>query len=128
MLKTCNLCCKRPTKHLLALVERKIGELVFAFAVQVISSLFVQLQLTASMTTPRKYAAFLPCGHLDSESAVTAQNDECKAVFIARIHASKTSKLSRETHYLASILSDTFVKCICRNISCALGKWTLHSR
>ena len=26
------------------------------------------------------------------------------------------------------ILPDTFVKCICRNISCALGKCSLHSR
>ena len=43
-----------------------------------------------------------------------------KSVLIARLHASKTSKLSRETQYLASILSDTFVKCIFRNISCAL--------
>ena len=36
--------------------------------------------------TARKYA-FLPCGHLDFESAATAQNDEFKAVFIARAHA-----------------------------------------
>ena len=38
------------------------------------------------------------------------------------------SKLSQETHYLASILAYTVVKCICHNISCALGKWSLHSR
>ena len=44
------------------------------------------------------------------------------AVFIARI------QLSRESQYLASILSDTFVKCICRDISRVLGKWSLHSR
>ena len=31
--------------------------------------------------------ALLPCGHLDFESAVTAQNNEFKAVFVARIHA-----------------------------------------
>ena len=30
--------------------------------------------------------------------------------------------------YVASILSNTFIKCICRSISCALGKWSLHSR
>ena len=36
--------------------------------------------------TPRKYAS-LPCGHLNFESAVTAQNDECKEVLIARFHA-----------------------------------------
>ena len=31
--------------------------------------------------------AFLPCGYLDFESAVTAKIDEFKAVLIARIHA-----------------------------------------
>ena len=36
--------------------------------------------------TPRN-CAFLPCGHLDFESAVTAQNDEFKAVLTAPIHA-----------------------------------------
>ena len=35
--------------------------------------------------TPRKYT-FLLCSHRDFESAVTAQNDEFKAVFIAHIH------------------------------------------
>ena len=49
-------------------------------------------------------------------------------VLIARIHVRWTSKLSQETQYLASILSNTFVKCICPNISCALRKWSLHSR
>ena len=34
----------------------------------------------------------------------------------------------QETQYLASILSDTFIKCICHNTSCTLGKWSLHSR
>ena len=38
------------------------------------------------------------------------------------------SKLSQETQYLASIVSETLGKCICRNISCALGKRSLHSR
>ena len=37
-------------------------------------------------------------------------------------------KTAPKTQYLASILSDTFVKCIYHNISCALGKWSLHSR
>ena len=51
------------------------------------------------------------------------------AVLIAPIHACLTSKLSQETQYLASILSNTLViKCIFCNISCALGKWSLHSR
>ena len=49
-----------------------------------------------------------------------------RAVFIARIHARQTSKLSQETQYLASILSDTFVEYICRNIRCALGEWSLQ--
>ena len=47
---------------------------------------------------------------------------------VARVHARLTLKRSQETHYLASTLSDTFVKCICRSISCALGKWSFHSR
>ena len=51
-----------------------------------------------------------------------------RAVFIARIQCLLTSKLSQETQYLSSILWDTFVKCICRNASCALGKWGLPSR
>ena len=34
--------------------------------------------------TPRRYA-FLPCGHVDFESAVTEQNDEFKAVFIVDV-------------------------------------------
>ena len=38
------------------------------------------------------------------------------------------SKRSQETQYLASLPSDRFVEGICRNISCALGKWSLHSR
>ena len=41
----------------------------------------IQIQMKS---TPRKYA-FLPCGHLDFESAVKAQNDEFKGVFIACI-------------------------------------------
>ena len=54
--------------------------------------------------TPRKYA-FLPCGHLDFESAVTSQNDEFKAGFIASIHACWTSKASQEAQYSIARLS-----------------------
>ena len=53
----------------------------------------------------RKYT-LLPCGHLDFESAVTAQNDKFEGSF----------HLSQETQYLALILSDTFIKCVCHNI------------
>ena len=45
------------------------------------------------------------CG--DSESAVTTQNDEFSVVFWARIHA---SNLNQEIQYLASILTDKFIK------------------
>ena len=76
---------------------------------------------------PRKYA-FLLCGQQDLGSVVTAQNDEFKGSFHSLYLRLVTSKLSQETQSLASILSDTFVKCICRNISCALGKWSLQSR
>ena len=69
-----------------------------------------------SMGRHREKTLFLPRGHLNFESAVTAQSDEFIAVFIARLQ------------YLASILSNSFVKCICRNISCALENWSLHSR
>ena len=58
----------------------------------------------------------------------TAEFNEFEPVLIARIHTCQTPKLSQETQYLVSILSNTFLKCICRNISCALGKWSLHSR
>ena len=50
-------------------------------------------------STPWKYV-FLPCGHLDFESAVTAQNDEFRAVLIARIHARQTSKLKFKNAYI----------------------------
>ena len=50
-----------------------------------------------------------------------------RAVFLARFHACWTSKLRQEAQYLASILPNTFVKCIRRNISCAPGKWCLHA-
>ena len=71
---------------------------------------------------------FLPSGHFDFESGVTAKSDEYKISFDSSCSRSLTSKLSPETQYLASILSNTFVKYICRNISCALGKWSLQSR
>ena len=46
---------------------------------------------------PREYA-FLPYGHLDFESAVTAQNDKFKVVFIvARLHVHQTSRFGQET-------------------------------
>ena len=71
---------------------------------------------------------FLPCGHLDFELAVIAQNDEFKGDSIALLHGRQTSRLSPETQYLASILTDKLVKCICRNIDCAQGRQSLHSR
>ena len=78
-----------------------------------------------SCATPRKHA-FLSCGYLDFESAVAARNDEFKGSFHSSyIDICRTSKLSQATQYLASMLSDTFIKCICRNISCALGKMEL---
>ena len=46
--------------------------------------------------TPGKYAS-LPCEHLDFESAVTAQNDEFKAVLTAHLHVRWTSTVSQET-------------------------------
>ena len=76
--------------------------------------------------TPRK-DAFLPCGHLDFESAVTAQRRN-QGSFDSSYSRSLNVKTQPRTEYLASILSDKFDKCICRNISCALGKWSLHSR
>ena len=51
----------------------------------------------------------LPCGHLDFELAVTAQNDEFKGDSIAFLHGRQTSILSQETQYLASILTDKLV-------------------
>ena len=84
---------------------------------------------TSSFTSQRDKhmltdTAEIPCGHLDFESVVTAQNDEFKAVFIARIHACQTPR--------NSILGlDTFKYfrwMHLSHISCALGKWTLHSR
>ena len=65
---------------------------------------------------------------LDFESAVTAQNDKFKGSFQLVFTFVKRQNLAKKTRYLASILSDTFVKCNCRNMNCALGKWSLHSR
>ena len=81
----------------------------------------------STITTPRKYA-FLPCGHLGFGSAVTAQNEEFKGSFHSSYSRLLTPKLNQDTQYLASILSDRFVECNCRNISCALGQWSSHSR
>ena len=54
------------------------------------------------------------------------QNDEFKAVFIARFHVRWASRLSQKYQY--SILTVRLVQCICRNINCAQGKRSLHSR
>ena len=43
--------------------------------------------VTANRNAARVNTAFLPSGHLDLESAVTAQDDEFKDSLIARIHA-----------------------------------------
>ena len=48
----------------------------------------------------RKYA-FLPCGDQDFESAASAQNDEFKAVSIARIFTLVKRENIAETQYLA---------------------------
>ena len=50
-----------------------------------------------------------------------------RAIFIARIYPHQTSRLTQETLYLDSFLTVKSVKCICRNISCAQGKRSLHS-
>ena len=57
---------------------------------------------------------------------VTGKYDEFRGM--SRLHACSTSKPSQETQYLASILSDTFVRCICRKISYAQGKGSLRTR
>ena len=71
---------------------------------------------------------FLPCGHLDFESAVTAQNDEFKDSFHSSYSRLLNVETSPRTLYLASILSHTFVKYIRHKISCTQVKWSLHSR
>ena len=104
----------------LAFVVRRIRIIVCRMWAKRLQSLRMRDQVFPTTellgTTPRKYA-ILPCGNLDFESAVTAQNDEFKGSF----HSSHPRLLN------ASTLSDTFVKCICRNLSCAPGKWRLHS-
>ena len=57
-----------------------------------------------------------------SPAVVTAQCDEFRSVFIARLHV-----LIQETQFLASILTDRLVQCICRNINREQGKQSLHS-
>ena len=59
---------------------------------------------------------FCACGHFDFESTVTGQNDEFKAVLIARIHVCQTSKNQPTNSIFSSIPSYAVVKCICRNI------------
>ena len=74
--------------------------------------MFVGVRFMGTCVTqpkPREYA-FSPSDHFDLESAITAQNDEFKAVLIARFHVRQTSKLSIETLYLASILTDKSVR------------------
>ena len=44
---------------------------------------FVRRTAGLFLPSPQK-SAFLPCGHLDFESAVTVRNDEFKAVLIAQ--------------------------------------------
>ena len=104
----------------LAFVVRRIRIIVCRMWAKRLQSLRMRDQVFPTTellgTTPRKYA-ILPCGNLDFESGVTAQNDEFKGSF----HSSHPRLLN------ASTLSDTFVKCICRNLSCAPGKWRLHS-
>ena len=87
-----------------------------------------QERLVGLDTTEILLFFFLPYGHLDFESTVTAQNDESKGSFHNSYSRLLNVKLSQETQCLASILSNAFVKWICRNISCALGKWSLPSR
>ena len=52
--------------------------------------------------TPQPNSLSYRAVHLDIESAAIAQNDEFKAVLIARPHICQTSKLGQETQYLAS--------------------------
>ena len=98
---------------------------------QISSHLFIIRPNPSVLEQPR------PCGHRGNtvfavRSPRFRVSGYCtkwriQASMIARIHACQTSKLCQETQYLASILSNAFVKCICRNIRCALGKWSLHS-
>ena len=85
----------------------------------------------------QRECTFSPCSLFDFESVVTAQNDEFKGSFESLYsHSLNATTYSQETQYfIGSILSIidsiepiTFVKCIFGNISCALGKWCLHSR
>ena len=66
--------------------------------------------LSKRSTSESYTTAFLPSGHLDFESAFTAQNDEFKAVFVARLQVVK--RLGQENQYLGSILTDNLVQCI----------------
>ena len=77
----------------------------FTKLVKLMFAVFLQVWSWAIHTPPQKYA-FLPCMLLYFELAATAQNDE----------------------YLASMLTDKLLLCICRNINCAQWKQSLHSR
>ena len=78
--------------------------------------------------TPRK-CAFLPCGQLNFGSAVTPQNEKVEVrTFHSSSSRSLSGKLGQETQYLASILTNNFVQCICCNLNCAQGKRSLPSR
>ena len=57
----------------------------------------------------------MPCGDLDSQLAVTAQNDEFKSMF------------SQETQYVASMLTAKLVQCIYRNINCVQVGRSVHT-
>ena len=77
--------------------------------------------------TPRKNAS-QPCGHLDFESAVTAQNDEFKAVLITRLHLSVETQEREPRDSILTVVSIRTDKCICCNINCAEWKRSLHTR
>ena len=76
------------------------------------------------MWSKRNLRAFPPCYRLDFESALIAGKDQ----LIARLHVRWTSRLGQGTQYLASLLTDKLVQCICRNVNGAQGKRSLHSR
>ena len=83
--------------------------------------LTVCIRLIYSVKLAQRTYAFLPGGHLDFESAVTAQTDKfkwCSHGSFSRL----TSRLSQEIQYLASTFTDTLAYCTYRNISCAQEK------
>ena len=68
----------------------------------------VRVAISEMLSLTENWTTWFSVSRSCSESAATAQNDKFKAVFIACI----TSKLNQEAQYLASILSDMFVKYI----------------